>query len=317
MKKYGIFVAATANYIGYLNALLSSIEKRKLHRDCELHVHVFHFGDFPADYIYEAIDKYSYNLHFDRMLLDEIPLKAKFIEYVKRTRYHKIVAPALNYDVSCLLDCDMFFVSDQFMRLFEMVDGTDLLIGCNEKIKWEAGKYTIDGEKIVENPGKMFQFICNTPAIFNMERWKPVFEKYIEIAIHGRQMKGDRVAGIGDLHCWNIAINACKRNNDVVVFPMETMAQVHYTNMRAWTYPIVERGYWRTEAGDRIYVIHGRVARDNMVEGCMKKYFALQVGRPDIHKIAGEVRKGLVAIEKEWNELNYNGKIDMEKYINR
>jgi len=315
MQKYGMFVAATPNYIGYLNALLASIEKRKLYEGCELHVHVFYFGNFSIDYIFEATKKYSYNLHFDIMQLDEIPMKAKPIEYVKRTRYHKMIAPALNYDAVCLLDCDMFFVSDQYMRLFEMVEGTDLLIGCNEKWKWETGRYTIDGEKIIKEPGKMFNFICNTPAIFDMSSWKPVFEKYIDIALHGRQMKGENVVGIGDIHCWNIAIKVCERTNDVVVFPMETMAQVHHTNMRGWTYPVIERDYWRSCAGDRIYVIHGRVARPNMIERCMKKYYELQVGRPDVGKVAVEVRKGLATIEKEWNDLNYNGKIDMRKYL--
>lgn len=303
LPKYAMFVAATPNYMKALNALLNSIEKRRLYRDCYLDVYVFYYGAWDNDYVMAAQRAYTFPVKFVRIMERELGIQMKTIEYVKRIRYHKITEYAGEYDAVCMLDCDMFFVSDQFMRLFDMVNNTRLLIGCNEKFKWETGPYTIDGKKIIEPSGKMLQFLCNTPAIFCMKNWEEVFKKYIDIAINGRQEKGGNIVGIGDIMCWNLAIKASKREDDVVMFPMETMAQVHYTNMRAWTYPIVGNDYWRTEAGDRIYVIHGRVGREGFIEGCMKKYYQLQVGRPDIDKVAVNVRKGLLAIEKEWVEL--------------
>jgi len=314
MNKYALFVAATPNYLSHLNALLNSIEKRELYKKCELTVYVLYHDNFNFEYLERIKRDFSYTVIPEEINKDDIAIDTKRIEFIKRARYNKMINLSLNYDAVCLLDCDMFFVSDQFMRLFDLVVGTELLIGCNERFKWGNGAYTMHDDPMFKRPGKMFQFICNTPAIFDMNKWKHVFEKYCEIAIYGTQEKGGQIVGIGDIMCWNLAINYCNKNDDIVMFPMETMAQVHHTNMRAWTYPINDHGYWHTFSGDRIYIIHGRINRPGFVEGCLNKYRELEKGKHDIVKVEPKIKAGLKAIQAEWNDLNFNQNIRLSQY---
>jgi len=321
VHNYAIFVAATPNYIAYLNPLLNSIEKRKLYEHCNLTVYVFYTEGFCPEYIDIIKQAYSFTVYPMKMVRSDFPElnpKMKEIEFVKRTRYKKMIQLALEYEAVCLLDCDMFVVSEQFIDLFNLIKGTDYCIGCNERFKWSSGAYKFnDKELLIPRGGKMFQFVCNTPAIMDMHKWRPVFEAYCKIASGGTQIKHGGVKGIGDITCWNLATMYCAMNDKMIMFPMETMAQVHQTYFRNRTYPIDENGYWYTFSGDRIYTIHGRVARPNFVEGVIcggKGYRELHKGRPDIDKVEIEVRKGLKAIQKEWYDLNYNGKVNLDLY---
>lgn len=321
MSKFAIFVAATPNYIAYLNALLNSIDKRNLARHCDLSVYVFYTEGFNQDYLDSlkyTFDFKIYPMKMARSDFQELNPGMKEIEFVKRTRYKKMINLAIDYDVVCLLDCDMFIVSEQFIDLFKLIKGSKYCIGCNERFKWASGEYRFnDKELIIPHGGKMYQFICNTPAIMDMKVWKQVFEMYCKIASEGTQIKNNNVVGIGDIHSWNLAVLKLQKNNDLIVFPMETMAQVHQTYFRNRTYPIVENDYWYTFSGDRIYTIHGRVARPNFIEGVIcgpKGYRELHKGREDLSKVEIEVRKGLKAIQKEWYNLNYNHKINLDLY---
>jgi len=339
MNKYAIFAAATDNYLMYINAQLNSIEKRELYNECDLTYYLMHHDNFNRGYLQDIQDGFSFPvipIEIDRGDM-KMPDETKRIEYVKRCRYKKMVPLAINYDVTCFMDADMFIVSDKFINLFDMVKDTDCLIGCNEKYKWNIGDnyfYAGTGKKLLSTPSRLFNFICNTPAIFNMKSWMEVFEAYEDIAIRGRQYKnGDKenVTGIGDIHTWNIAIQQQNRNGDVVCFPMETMAQVHYTNMKEWTLPVVDGGYWRTTAGDRVYIMHGRMATWTP-EGHLKKFRQMETGmkedhlieknykmlyeiKPDLEKTEEHIVKGLRAIQKELYDLNYNYSIKLENYI--
>ena len=324
MYKYAIFVASTPNYIGYLNALLNSIEKRKLYLNCtDLDVYVFYTEGYNLEYIDRIKTAFSYTVFPRKMVRSDFPElnpKAKEIEFVKRTRYKKMAEIALDYDVVCLLDCDMFIVSEQFIDLFNLVQGTDYCIGCNERYKWSNSAYKYNNEELMfSNGGKMYQFTCNTPIILDMHWWKSVFDEYCNIAVNGTQIKGGCAVGIGDIMCWNLAVYKCQMNKRIIMFPMEVMAQVHQTYFRGRTYPINDNGYWYTFSGDRIYTIHGRVARPNFIEGVIcggKGYRELHKGRADLSKVEIEVRKGLKAIQKEWYDLNYNCKINLDLYYN-
>jgi len=323
MGKYALFVAATPNYLSHINALLNSIYKRNLYKKCDLTVYFFHHDGFDIEYINNIQTAFPFQVipvEITRGDFD-LPTNTKRIEFIKRIRYKKMVEFGALYDVVCLLDADMFIVSDQFMALFDLIKGTDYLIGCNEKIKWDIGdNYFFEDTKkpIFETPQKLMQFICNVPSIFDMQKWRSVVECYCNIAKNGRQYKhGDKdfILGIGDLHTWSIAIQKMRMNDKVIMFPMETMAQVHYTNMRDWTFPIVENNYWRSQAGDRIYIIHGRIARKNFIEGCIDKFRQLHKGREEIEKVENKIRNGLKAIQKEFYDLNYNSIIKLSDYI--
>jgi len=316
VKDYAIFVATTDNYVKYTNALLNSIGKQGLHEKCNLTVYLMYhdIGDLSG-YPEAAKSAMPYNVvpvHIGREDVEH-PEGTKRIEFIKRARYACVSRQSEEHDVVCLMDADMFFVSPNVINLFDMVCGTNLMIGCNERFKWDIGdNYTYCGKPIFEQPQKMFRMHCNVPAILDKRKWAEVFDYYGKIAFDGRQIKGDRECGIGDLFCWNIAVYKMGRENDVVVFPMSTMTQVHHTVARIWTYIIRERGQWRTFAGDEVYSIHGRIAQDNFVSGNLDIFD--RESTPEQSKHRAKVEAGLQAIQDEWNDLNYNRFLSLENF---
>jgi hypothetical protein len=319
-KSYAIFVAATENYLMYVNALLNSIEKRRLHENCDLAVFLLHH-DFSPECRYPAIarSEFPFRVVPIEVYREEIrhPASTKRIEFIKRARYHTIARYAQLFDVVCLLDADMFIVSPNFTKLFDLVNGTRCLIGCNERYKWDIGpNYQLHGESILPRGMRLRKMHCNVPAIFDMAEWAPVFEHYSKIAFDGKQdLPTGQMKGIGDIYCWNISVYALKRENDVITFPMETMSQVHQTNMRRWTYMINDHDHWRTYAGDEVYTIHGRVAQQDFVDGSMERFEHMEKDPDVIRKESGNVRRGLQAIQREWYDLNFNHRLKLDRFI--
>jgi hypothetical protein len=321
MLNYAIYVASTWNYIGYTNALLNSIYKRKFHEKCTLTVYLFHndeHGFFKTEYLHD-LSKFPFNVvshEISRNDFQEIN-DARFNEYIKRTRYKIVLETAEQYDAVCLLDADMFFVSEQFIDLFDLVSDTDKLIGCNERFKWNVDNYILNNKPMFKKNDKLYNMICNVPAIFDMKKWRHVFERYVDIAANGRQTKNGDIVGIGDLFCWNLAIKYEKMNNKIVCFPMETMAQVHHTYTNDWTYIIVENDYWYTFAGDRVYSIHGRIAQDNFVAGNVEFYkqTSIKNGMNGYEKNVPKIEAGLKKVQSEWYDLNFNQCLKIADYI--
>jgi hypothetical protein len=316
-RNYAIFVASTYNYVPYLNALLNSIDKRNLSNNCDLTVYVMWHDEFNKEYLSDIQTSFNYKVVPIEITRSDInmPEETKRIEFIKRARYKKIIELAYDYDVVCLLDADMFVVSDAYINLFDLVNGTEKLIGCNERYKWDIGEtYFLGKENIFQTPQKLFNMHCNVPAIFDMKKWAYVFEYYTQLAVYGRQIKNNQVVGIGDLFCWNIAVQKMGMQNRVVLFPIESVAQVHYTNARAWTYMQCVNDYWYTFSGDRVYTIHGRVANKSYREGTIQKFEELQNGMKDMSKIIPKVKDGVKAIQREWGYLNFKHKVNLEKY---
>lgn len=324
MSKYAIYFAATGplagrNYLADANCLLNSIEKHKLYEkvDGELDVHLIHYGFDPEwKYIDTIKSVFSFNI-IDHELFNKTDHKA--IEYIKRIRYLILLQTARDYDAVCLLDSDMFIVSDEFVNLFEMVNGTDKLIGCNEKYKWDVGPFSYFskvGEPVFFFDSKLHSMVCNVPSIFDMKKWQDVFGFYYQIAFDGYQIKGKNKVGIGDLFAHNIAIHRMNRTKDVVMFPMETMAQVHHTWINPNTYIINDKYGWRSAAGDKIYTIHDtkRICRKNFVTDNLNKY-RNECGLINPEKFEGKIRVGLEAVQHEWFDLNYNQKLSINKFI--
>ena len=314
-REYAILFAATGplagrNYLADANCLLNSIQKYKLHKKINgnLTVYVLHNGFDPSwDYLAKATRTFNFELIFINISKNGYE-KHNQIEYTKRIRYKNIITLGKAYDVVCLLDADMFFVSDEFVTLFELVDRTDKLIGCNEKHKWKVGPetyYEKDGTPIFDKPGKLHSMICNVPSLFNVNKWMDVLEYYNKICFDGYQYKGPHKVGIGDLFAYNIAIHKMNRDKDVVMFPMETMAQVHHTWINPNTYVINDGDHWRSASGDKIYMLHDtkRICKKTFVEDNINKYRSLNFNNAEKHE--GNIRKGLQAVQNEWWELNY------------
>ena len=314
MKNYAIFIATTPKYKKHVNALLNSFEKRELYKNCHLTVYVLHYGGINNGWLVAISKVFSYSVIPVEIKRKDInhPPDMKEIEFVKRARFKYILEYGGNYDVICLLDADMFMVSPDFMKLFDLVNGTNQLIGCNETFKWGIGNnYTYERQPIFNTPQKLYNMHCSVPIIFDMRYWRSVFEYYLKISYFGEQEKGGGIVGIGDIMSWNISVQKCGKEADIVTFPMETMCQVHQTYMYSDRYVIVEDGYWRTARGDRLYSIQGRWNTGlNFVEGsqewCKKNLL-------DYDKAWPKIKKGLECIQQEWYNLNFCSKLILDE----
>jgi len=299
MNKYALFVACTPNFVKHLNALLNSIEKRELYKGCNLTVYVLHYQVVNINYLEAIKTAFSFRVIPVEIKREDVPggESAGVVEFVKRSRFFYILKYGFDYDVICLLDCDMFIVSPDFMKLFDLVKGTDNLIGCNEGFKWSSGEYTLNGEPIITPPTKLYAMHCSVPIILNLKCWEDVFKYYTNLCFKGKQ----GVRGIGDIYSWNVSVYACKKQRDVIVFPMETMCQVHQTYLHPKTFICVENDYWLTNSGDKVYSIQGRWNTNiNFVEGSYKYVLKKNNGH-----IWSKIKKGLQKIQKEWYNLNY------------
>lgn len=318
MKKYALLVAATGplagrNYMPDATALLNSIQKIRLHErvDGDLVVYLLHYGFDPSWNYFERACK-AYDFKFVALELDPksiaCPAGTKTIELIKRARYFKLLNIALEYDAVCLMDADMFFVAPEFGSFFQMVAGTKKLIGANERFKWDVGPQTYfeaNGTPIFSGPRRMYSMICNVPSIFDMHQWYEVFKYYKDICFNGYQIKNDIRVGIGDLFAHNISIHKFNRESDVIMFPMECMAQVHHVWRKPWTHLINDNGHWRSFAGDRVYVIHDtkRIAAENFVSDNMRDYQDEFSGWKSRESMTAKIESGLNAIKNELNDL--------------
>jgi hypothetical protein len=224
-----------------------------------------------------------------------------------------------------MLDADMFIVNRNFMNLFDLVNGTNKLIGCNERYKWVFdSKYTFNEKPIFEKNIKAYKFHCSVPIIFNLNEWKDVFDFYNQLAYNAFELDeiGNIKKPIGDIYCWNISVYKNNRQNDVILFPMETMTQVHQTNSINWTRLIKDGDVWKTNAGDEVFSIHGRIG----LPGWRKMHFnkvekIIQEGNNSDNKFLNEkkiinnTRRTLRAIEKEWYDLNTNHKVNIYDFV--
>lgn len=328
-NRYAIFFAATGpmagrNYIADANCLLNSIEKHRLHTKVNgvLDVYLLHYGFDPKwNYLEKAKKLFSFNLiPIDMNRYKDFQGEMKSIEFIKRIRYRVITSIGMEYDVVCLLDSDMFFVSDEFVSFFEMVNGTRYLIGCNEKFKWEVGPnnyFEGNGKQLFDKPDKLHAMICNVPSVFDMKKWIDVFNYYNDIAFTGYQIKGNIRVGIGDIFAHNISIQNMNRCADVIMFPMETMTQVHHTWINPNTYVIRDGDRWRSAAGDKMYMIHDtkRICRKTFVSDNMNKFRKDNAGCSMAMKFEGKIKNGLEAVQNEWHELTFESYLDVSDLI--
>jgi len=319
MSKYAIFIAASWNYVQYLNALLNSLEKRKINVD----VYVLHW-EFEQKYL-DAIQCFPYKV---------IPIEIKEADhdikgvgepgknlFIKQARFHYIAKYGKDYDAICLLDADNFIVSENFMNFFELVKGTNKLIGCEESYKWELdSKYQCKGKTLFPEPVKALKFMCSVPVIFDFNQWEEVFKTYNEMAFHSYEIPkepGQRIKRIGDIYTWSISVYLNNRQNDCILFPMHTMTQVHGTMGTFWCGVDKHGDNWKARDGKEVYSIHGRIGTKNWAQSqrnwytnSIKSYGCKYEG--NIEKIC---EKSLKLVQNEWKELNFDSRVKLSDFV--
>lgn len=316
--RFAIFVAASWNYACHLTALLNSIERQGLAQRCDLTVHLLCF-DFPAAYIEAACSRLRYPIVCHEGRREDFPQQDGLTRnrFYKIARFRRLADVAASYDVTCLLDADMFLVSPELVNLFRLVDETRLLIGCNEAFKWrvcdprsDSRLYHMDGKPLFESPVVLRKMHCSVPVLFRHGAWREVLAYYDRLVWTGSERKGGRDVPIGDIFAWNLAVQALGRQDDVVLLPMEVMCQVHHTNVYERTRIVEEGGRWRTVAGDIVYSIHGRVCEPGWIDGHREAHARLKgVARWDL------VEASLRRIQREWHDLSFGGALRLDEFV--
>ena len=321
MANYAIFVCADGEYLKFLNVLLNSLDKQDICMD----TYLLHYG-FPKKYIVDAQKAFRYPIIPIEITKDNFDIhehnRADKNLFVKQARFKYIREYGLKYDAICMLDADMFIVSHNFVNLFKLIEGTSYLIGCNERFKWTFTRnYVTRGQPIFERPVRAHKFHCCVPIILDLRQWADVFDTYNSLAYNSFEIddSGNIVKPIGDLFCWNISVYANNRQDDVILFPMETMTQVHHTYANPWTRLSKNDGHWWTFAGDEVFSIHGRIGNkdwfDEQMRGVTKLFAEHQMTFAE--DTQERVREALRAIQKEWYSLNCNHKLSVYEYCPR
>lgn len=324
-NNYAFFICSNREYIPFLNVLLNSIDKHKLDN---VDVYLMYY-EFDLKYLEKIKNSFNFNLipieiKKERFSINIFNKRNKNL-FIKQARFKYIKEYGMKYDAICMLDADMFVTTHNFTNLFELVKGTNKLVGCNERYKWIFNhKYVYNEEKIFKKPVKAHKFHCSVPIVFDLKKWTDVFDYYNQIAYNAFEVdsKGKIEKPIGDIYCWNISVYKNNRQNDVILFPMETMTQVHQTNSINWTRLIKDNGIWLTYAGDEVFSIHGRIGRNGwrqMHSNKIEKIIQEGVSTSDTFinqgRIKSNMNKTLRLIEKEWYDLNVNHKVNIYDFF--
>jgi hypothetical protein len=318
MIKFAIFINFNDAYIPYLNVLLNSMEYHKIYAD----VFLMYYGEC-IDYVKGAIDIFNFNIipieiKKEDFVIDEFNKNNNNL-FIKQSRFRYIREFGLQYDAIAMLDADMFIVSEEFMSLFNLVSGTNKLIGCNEKFKWVfSNKYIYKEKPILEHAVKAYKFHCSVPIIFDLKEWISVFDFYNKIAYNSFEKINNCIKPIGDIYCWNISVYKNNRQDDVVIFPMQTMTQVHHTYALPWAGISKQNdGKWITNDGEHVYSIHGRIGKKSWEEGQLrgvKKCFE-QYGVNFSENFERGIKNIFRTIQKEWYNFNFNYKLNLYDFF--
>lgn len=317
---FAVFVASSWDYIQFTNALLNSIDRHQIPAD----VYLLH--DFPPNnYLRDAGQRLSRfhavpveRAHFRFDASKGLAVSDSLFRKQSRFRYVREIGA--RYEAVALLDADMFLVTRNFNNLFELVAGTSKLVGCNERFKWVFDRsYEFGDRPIFDLPVRATKFHCSVPIVLDAKRWGDVFDYYNQIAFAAYQVAPRFPGGIkwmGDIESWNIAVYKCGRADDVVLFPMETMTQVHGTNALPRSRIRKTREGWFSDAGDEVFTIHGRVGTDQWEQDQFDKLnkFVRDYDVADSERLTKDLRAVLADIKVEWNELNFGHKLLLSDY---
>ena len=320
MSDYALFVCTDGGYLAFANALLNSMQERGLHVD----TYLLHYDVECPEYL-EAV-KTAFDFNVIPVEIDTAALPSDHAcgrpvgrnLSIKQSRFRYIAEHAGPYRAVCLMDADMFVVSDRFGTLLDLVSGTRRLIGCNERFKWTFGpRYCCDGEPLFNQEVRALKFHCSVPIICDLAAWRDVLDEYNRLAYHCYEDTNPGSKPVGDMYCWNIAVYRCGRQDDVVTFPMQLMTQVHHTTSRPFT--TISKG-WLTEDGDEVYSIHGRMGSSGWLAGELKHIDRNLdgLGITDSGKrakLAAKSRASLAMIEREWYRLAFGSRLRLQDFL--
>lgn len=164
------------------------------------------------------------------------------------------------YDNICLLDCDMIVVNQKFDNFFNLVNGSNIVVGVNENFKWVIdNNFTINDQPIFKQPTKLNNFICSVPLFFNCECMRDLVKTYLHVFLNGKMFFQNHLYDMGDMFAYNISMKLLNKDDNTMMFPAEMFTQTHMDGYLPWNLIKKDNGYFYTEQGLTVMSLHGRL----------------------------------------------------------
>ena len=310
-SKYAVLTSCSGNYKQYMNVFLNSL-------DFCGHTHDVHVitVDMDEEYLKKALDtKWTFKLFThkrERKDFEQFESYNSLMLTSKRCRYPALEEYSEPYDVMCLIDIDMMIVNN-FMKFFELVDGTDMIIGCNERFKWPLDRYVLKGYDFPKI--YMDWMICNAPTLFSPVHSKELLKAMIKCSRELTNRDGEYPS---DLFTMNVALWVAGATDRVVMLPAYAWTGVHLTYTDITTRIMKKGGQkWVSWCGEPVYIIHGKWDRNSTAEQAFKnqqkRYNELNLSEDVRKKLNGTVNSTIKQIQNEFKFFNTECKLKLEQ----
>lgn len=276
MKK-SIVIAASANYAPGVKAFLASFHK--YHPATDIIVYLLDYNLSP-DFVSEQATKYDF--------LEIIKLKTPFTEQAWACKIQRFQFVQSLKGLVMMMDADMFFCAN-IDRWFDLAAQGYIVAGSNgSNVRYTKAwreKYEMD------IPLEMnYKTITSVPTILDMAKHGILWQ---EIYNHKLQRKQG-----SDFDLINVFIAMHDKFKDLLIYPCQSMTQVHHFGIKLDTRIIKIDDKLMTADGQEVFTVHGKFWSKGWLDGLMKPMYNYARGREDIIKKAEESRDILL---KEFN----------------
>ena len=276
--RFASLVSCTDNYKQFLNAQLNSFDYYGHKHD----VHIIAL-DVDPEYLDRILETdWTFNVIIHEKKLEDYERLAGMGKNMisKKARYEALV-DMLDYDALLFLDADLFCVNN-VTPFLDMVAGTDIIVGVNERFKWRLDEFSYENERLPAR--RMDWMICNAPTFFSPRRNESFIRTANAAATKCKNIPKNAIPS--DLFTMNLALYLAGVTENVVALPAYSWTGVHQQYLNIF-YRISKKGErWVSESGEPVYMIHGRWDRPATWEGMLreqeKRYN--EVGMGDEHK---------------------------------
>jgi len=314
---YAIVTSFTPNYAQYLVALLNSFD---YHGHDNVDVHILAVD--PNEKILQKI--MAVDWCFNLMIMPSY----EFVDF-SDTRYESLAMTAKKsrysflqgimcktaYDALLFMDCDMFFTAN-VTKFFEMVRGTDILLGCNERFKWDMNRFMYKGQELKDVT--MRWMVCNAPLFFCPSRNRKLVFWMNEMAKHLSNVSDGKRPS--DLYTMNVAIGISGKDKDVISLPDYSWTGVHSSYLHWLTRAVLINthaglGEMFSLTGEKVYVIHGRWDKPNAgayeLSELEKRYNELRLDEDVKMSLRAASQRSITDIKKAWNFYTTQHKLSL------
>lgn len=282
---YAFVTSTTENYLHYIRAQMRSLERHEMMAayylicvDCEV----------------PKLPEVSYPVIATSVAAGPWPLRMAS----QKARYEHL-APVREMDAICFLDGDML-CANNFMRWFDLVAGTDVIVGVNEYFKWPLSMFQMLG---IEFPDQRMEWMCCNAPMFLVPRRNWRFLESVRDANQNLMMKDSNLPA-DDLFTVNVAAwlaGVCIR---IIHLPNYAWSGVHQSYLKPET-RLQKNGIgWKSACGEKVYMIHGRWDAPNCADyhyrELEKRFDEMDLAQPVRDKIMRQAQATVKSVMAEY-----------------